>query len=281
MAIEIREDTDMEGTKPEQNTNKRKDREKYNNDNKMNNDEINRIHSSTSSFSQNEEQPDNEDEMLSMFADDSYAIARNTDQMQKVWSNIQTYEKASGSQLHEGKNKMIKLDKARTNNETNELLNVNFTIMQYDENETYLGGIIGNNVTEIQTFQKPLQGMEKLGDRWLKECIGIYGREIVSNVLLTAKVTNIASVNGMSKDMKGEILKTIKKIIWRGKGKIPRIRWEIMTREPEEGGAGIKDPLTMIDAAKISTLVKLIIRRRNPWMRWIERKLIRITIEWG
>ena len=96
----------------------------------------------------------------------------------------------------------------------------------------------------------------------------------MSNVILRAKVAHRTSANGMSKYMKGEILKTIKIFIWKGKGKRPKIRWEIMTRKPEEGRKGITDTGTMIDAAKISMLVKSISRRRKPRMRWMERNLL-------
>ena len=83
--------------------------------------------------------------------------------------------------------------------------NVNFTIMKDTNNETYLGDVIGNNVTKDQTFNKPLQGMEKLSTMWLKEHVEMSGQMIVANTLLTAKIAHQASVNGISKDMKTKI----------------------------------------------------------------------------
>ena len=81
--------------------------------------------------------------------------------------------------------------------------------------------------------------------------------------------------------MKEKILQTTKNFIWEGKDKRPRVRWEIMIKKPEEGGAGIKDPIAMIDATRVNLLVKLMSRNRQPWMRWIERKLNRVAREWG
>ena len=69
--------------------------------------------------------------------------------------------------------------------------------MKDEDSETYLGDVIGNNVTENQTFDKVLLGIEKLGEKWLKENIGIYGRTIVTNTLLTAKITQRASLIGI------------------------------------------------------------------------------------
>ena len=53
-----------------------------------------------------------------------------------------------------------------------------------------------------------------------------------------------------------------------------------MIKSPEEGETGIRDPIIALDVTKINMLKKLITRDRQPWMRWIERKLTRITIRW-
>ena len=69
-----------------------------------------------------------------------------------------------------------------------------------------------------------------LGQTWLRENIGIYGRTIVANTLLTAKLSHRASVNGISKSMKNRIIKKIKDFMWGGENKNARVRWDIMTK---------------------------------------------------
>ena len=147
-----------------------------------------------------------------MFADDSSTITSKPSEVAIARENIHMYEKVSTSKLHDGKTIIIKLGKARTKNVTKALMKVNFTIMKENDNETYLGDIIGNNVTEEQTFDKAIKGMEKLGEKWLKEIVGIHGRTIVANTLLTSKIAHRASVNGISKNMKNNINKTIKEL---------------------------------------------------------------------
>ena len=78
-------------------------------------------------------------------------------------------------------------------------MKTNFTVMEDNESEKYLGDMIGNMVTEEQTYDKTLEGIEKLGKQWIKQNIGIHGRTIVANVLLQSKMAHKASVNGMSK----------------------------------------------------------------------------------
>ena len=43
----------------------------------------------------------------------------------------------------------------------------------------------------------------------------------------------------------------------------------------------LRDPLCALDAAKIRMFVDLMTKDRQPWMKWIERKLNRVAERWG
>ena len=144
-------------------------------------------------------QKDNRDDRLSMFADDSSTIVVDVKQVRVVKECIYNYEKASTSKLHEGKTKVMKLGKARRRNITKTHMNTNFTIMEDTETEKYLGDIVGNIVTEEETYEKAIRGIEILGAKWLKEHMGVQGRTIVTNTLLQPKLAHRASVKGASK----------------------------------------------------------------------------------
>ena len=45
-------------------------------------------------------------------------------------------------------------------------MKVNFSVMEVNDTETYLGDIIGNSVSESQTFDKIITNIEKLGGKW-------------------------------------------------------------------------------------------------------------------
>ena len=64
------------------------------------------------------------------------------------------------------------------------------------------------------------------------------------------------------------------------KNKKPWVKWEVMPKHPEEGRTGINYPTNTLDAAKINMLKKLITSAIQPWMGWIERKLIRAVNGW-
>ena len=174
----------------------------------------------------------------------------------------------------------MKLGRARKRNITKTHMDTNFTIMKDTDTENYLGDIIGNIVTEEETYEKAIRGIETLGAKWLKEHIGVQGRTIVANTLLQAKLAHRASVNGTSKKMQKIIRKKIKEFIWGGENKKARVMWEIMLKDPKEGGTGIRDPIIAIEARRISILKKIITGDRQPWMRYIERKMTKIAKRW-
>ena len=78
-------------------------------------------------------------------------------------------------------------------------MKANFKIMKEGESETYLGDIIGKKVTENETFSSPMDTIESLANKWLKEHIGILGRTIVANTLLSAKLSHRARIKRISK----------------------------------------------------------------------------------
>ena len=47
------------------------------------------------------------------------------------------------------------------------------------------------------------------------------------------------------------------------------------------GGVGLRDPICALDAAKIRMLIGLLVKERQPWMKWVERKLHRVARRWG
>ena len=65
-----------------------------------------------------------------------------------------------------------------------------------------------------------------------------------------------------------------------GNQKKARVKWKILIKTLEEGGTGIQDPIRALNAAKSNMLKKIVTRDRQPWMRWIERKLIVTAIRW-
>ena len=156
----------------------------------------------------------NEDDRLSIFADDSATFVTATDQILPARINIGTYEGGTTAALHELKTTIMRLGPTSTKQLTQTDTHVKFIIMEDKATERYSGDIIGNNVTEDDTFGHLLETVEKLDTRWLKEHIGIYGHTIVTNSLLQAKLSQRVSVNAISPRMKTKMRKIFKAFMW-------------------------------------------------------------------
>jgi len=143
-----------------------------------------------------------------------------------------------------------------------------------------LGDVIGHGVTEEERYGKILEDIEETGQKWNRERIGIYGQAIVANTLLLSKISHRAQVNTLSTQVRKKLKEKVRAFIWKGAGR-GMVRWEILMMGEEEGGVGLRDPVCALDAAKIRMLVSLMTKDRQPWMKWIERKLHRVAGRWG
>ena len=153
--------------------------------------------------------------------------------------------------------------------------------MQEEERECYLGDVVGAEVTEEERYGEILMKIEKTGQQWNREGIGIYGQALVANTILLGKITHRASVNTISTAMRKKLKEKFRAFIWKGEDRRAKVRWEVLVKKEEEGGIGLRDPLCAIDAAKMRIFVNLMTKDRQPWMKWIERKLRRVAKNWG
>ena len=111
--------------------------------------------------------------------------------------------------------------------------------MTEEERESYLGDLIGHGVTEEERYGGILANIEKTGEKWNRERIGIYGRAIVANTLLLSKISHRAQVNTMSAQVRKNLKEKFRAFMWKGAGK-GMVRWEVLLMGEEEGGVGLR-----------------------------------------
>ena len=177
-----------------------------------------------------------------MYADDSSTFIAQTDQVKEAREIIGRFEKASGGKLHDGKTRVMKMGRTRQRDLTNKQLGVEFEMMKDEEREQYLGDIIGHGVTEEERFGEILENIEKTGQKWNRERIGIYGQAIVANTLLLSKISHRASVNTLNNRTRKKIKEKFRAFIWKGVEKRGKVKWEVLVKKEEEGGWGYKSP---------------------------------------
>jgi len=215
-----------------------------------------------------------------MYADDSSTFIAQAEKTAKAREIINKYEKSTAGQLHDGKTILMKLGKTRQRDMTSKQLGVDFRVMKEEERESYLGDVIGHGVTEEERYDTILEKIQETGQRWNRERIGIYGRAIVANTLLLSKISHRAQVNTMSTQVRKKLKEKFKAFMWNEASR-GMVRWEVLLLKEEEGGVGLREPICALDAAKIRMLVSLMIKDRQPWMKWIERKLNKVAKKWG
>ena len=216
-----------------------------------------------------------------MYADDSTTFLGNDDTIKHARMSIKRYEDATAGALHDGKSIVRLMGKKRQSQPTNTQLGVNFRRMTDGEREVYLGDMIGKAVTEDERYGEILEKIEETGHRWNKERIGIYGQAIVSNTLLLSKISHRATVNTLNEQTRKKVKEKFRAFIWKGEERRGKVRWEVLMMKQEEGGVGLRDPLCAMDADKIRMFVSMMTKNRQPWMKWIERKLRRVARKWG
>jgi hypothetical protein len=255
-------------------------RDSHNNNshNNNNNNNNNQPTTTISSHSHRQKQKDTDDDRISMYADDS-ATYIQPDKTKKAREIISRYEKATAGQLHDGKTILAKLGITRQREMTNRQLGVTFRVMTEEDRENYLGDLIGHEMTEEERYGEILEKIEETGQKWNKERIGIYGQAIIANTILLSKISHRAQVNTLSAQTRKRLKEKFKDFIWKGARK-GMVRWEVLLLGEEEGGVGLREPICALDAAKIRMFVGLMTKDRQPWMKWVERKLDRIARRW-
>ena len=120
--------------------------------------------------------------------------------------------------------------------------------------------------------------MEKVGDRWDRENVTVYGRALVSNTLIMPVILYRASVNAISKKLEKEIVKIVNNFLWK---KVLKLKWSIAVRGVKEGGIGVKDPICMIDSTRIRMIRDMREKKTQPWVKWMERKEKKLKEKWN
>ena len=116
-------------------------------------------------------------------------------------------------------------------------------------------------------------------DRWGRENVKVYGRALVANTLVFSKIKFRADVNGVTEQTRKEVKEIISTYVYKTKKREPK--WETMIRSASRGGVGLRDPDTMIDAAKVRIVRNMHLRSEQPWVKWMRRKEERVRERWG
>lgn len=222
--------------------------------------------------------------VLSLFADDSALMIGSVEEIGRGRKLMREYERATASKLHDGKTMVMRLGNMRNRSMEQELkdMEVEFTLMQNEDTEKYLGDIIGGKVTEADRFDDKIESMVKLGKKWANLNIGYYERAIVANTLLLSKVLFRTQVNATSESLRKRIREVIRDFMWgKSKGNSRGVAWAKMLLPIAKGGLGLRDPAIVFDVQLVRIIRLMIKEPDQPWVGWLEKKKKERAEKWG
>jgi hypothetical protein len=157
---------------------------------------------------------------ISLFADDAAAFISNVEESITILrAALGDYEKATGAKLHDTKTMILKLGSNKIKNLDFKAQGIKFEIMKNDQVERYLGDAVGSNVSEEKRFDEQLAKMEKTGNRWRREGIGLHSRALVANTVMLQAAKYRASFHTVSVEKIEQIRQIQENFLWKKKKK--------------------------------------------------------------
>ena len=215
---------------------------------------------------------------MSLFADDSAMMVGTEEEIGRGRQHMKDYERSTASKLHDKKTMVMRLGKMKQRMIDHKKLNVEFTIMKNDDQEPYLGDIIGNTVTESERFDEKVEMMEGVGRPWHSLKLGYYGKAIIANTKMLSKVLFRSQVNPVSEQMRKKVKEEIKQFMWGYKKQ--GVAWTKMMLPVAEGGVGLRDPGIVFDMQLIRLIKLMHTKADQPWVKWFLRKKKRRADLW-
>jgi predicted Zn-ribbon and HTH transcriptional regulator len=219
------------------------------------------------------------DSKISLFADDAAGFVSDVRQaISKFRQALSDYEKATGAKLHDGKTMVLML--GRNKHSEIDLLQhgVQFKRMETDQKERYLGGLVGNNITESDKFKEPLEKLKKVKKEWSRVNTDLLGRVTVANAALLPVVKYRGNFNTTSKELTDDFQQQISSFIW--KEKRAKRKWQFIVQPYKNGGLNVTDPETALKAEKLGILQRAERNKNHPWVAWKEAKDQEIRRRW-
>jgi ribonuclease HI/exonuclease III len=223
--------------------------------------------------------------LTSLFADDTLVYLGSKDDMKVLKKIIDKFCLATTAKFNiekteclplgnkEQRIKIIQTRKIGINNIDKEI-----KIIKDGECMRTLGAWVGNDNGKVDKWNKIIQDQEQLMELWQRMHPSLKGKEILLKTLIQSKAVFLATVNGMPKDIEDRMQRNMKDFLWEGKKK-GLVRWETAITDKKEGGLGIPDLRSRLEAIEIMHLKKYLApKNKRPKWAWIVDEILFLNI---
>ena len=212
--------------------------------------------------------------IVSLFADDTLIYLAEKDNIKKLKKIIETFCTASTARFNLEKteylpigNENFRKEAIRTRKIGENKIEEGIKIVKEGEAMRTLGAWVGNKKDNEILWDKILEKQEESLKIWKKTNMSMKGKEIILKAIIQSKAMFLATVNGMSKEIEEKMKKMFKDFIWNEK-KRGLMAWNQIIAPREEGGLGIPDIRSRIEAIEIMWIKKWLNPEEKKKPKW-------------
>jgi ribonuclease HI/exonuclease III len=223
--------------------------------------------------------------LVTLFADDTLVYMGKDDSMKVLDKIIEEFCKASTAKFNIEKTEYLPIgtkeyreEVIRTRKIGTKEIAENISLIQDGSAMRTLGAWIGNNgCTEVQ-WNKILNKQKEIMELWGKTRPTMKGKELILKALVMSRATFLATVNNIPKNIEKRMQKQMKDFVWNGKEK-GLMTWNEIISNREEGGLGIPDLRTRIEAIQVMWVKKWLVQEeKRPAWAYIIDEILRKNI---
>ena len=205
---------------------------------------------------------------LNMFADDTQLFNKTEESIEKTFEILEIYEKASGSKIN--LNKTVGVYLGRWKNKQPKFKKIKWT----KEPIKALGVIHGHKIDLNEIWLKKIQKIKSCLEIWKSRDLTYKGRVLILKSLIISQIGFEIEMRGIPDNFKKEINQLMWSFIWEGKN--DQIKRDVCVLSHEEGGIGMINIDSFINAKHIKSMHKILNSEVDNWNtigKWWLQKL--------
>jgi len=213
---------------------------------------------------------------LSQYADDTTCVVTTTQSISKILVISELYSLASGALLNKSKSCAIWLGKWR--NHSNNLYG-----LKWVKSIKICGVYFSDKDTVNENWDPILSKMAKTVDLFKSRSMSVFGKAVVSNIVLCSKLWYMASVVDIPPLHMDRCVRMIFSFIW--SDQTERVSRKTLYLNPEKGGLNVTHVHSKIKALKVKHILNLINGDYAKWhslaIYWIGQSIAMYKPEYG
>jgi ribonuclease HI len=219
--------------------------------------------------------------LTSLFADDTLVYLGSEDDMRVLKQIINKFCLASTAKFNIEKTECLPLGNKQQREKITKTRKMGINIIEKEikivedgECMRTLGAWVGNGDSQVDKWNKIIQDQQQIMELWQRMHLSFKGKELVLKALIQSKAVFLATVNGMPKDIEEIMQKNMKDFLWEGKER-GLVRWQIAITDKKEGGLGMPDLRSRLEAIEIMHLKKYLASKElRPKWAWVVDEIL-------